>query len=83
MKIEIYTVDYCPFCKKALNFLKEKNASFTQIKIDEDESTWFKKLGEMFNIKGEVTVPQIVLDGKPIGGYTDMMELNAKGQFLN
>lgn len=83
MKIEIYTVDYCPFCKKALNFLKEKNVPFTQIRIDEDENAWFQKLGVMLNIKGEVTVPQIVLDGKPIGGYTDMMELNAKGQFLN
>ena len=32
-----------------------------------------KKLGEMYDIKGDVTVPQIIIDGKRIGGYTDLI----------
>lgn len=79
MNVEIYTVDYCPWCKKALAFLKEHNVEFTHHRIDEDENTWRKKLGEMFNIKGDVTVPQIIIDGKRIGGFTDLMAAFQKG----
>ena len=28
----IYTLNYCPFCKKALDFFKEKNINFEEIK---------------------------------------------------
>jgi glutaredoxin len=37
-------------------------------------------LGKTFNIKGDVTVPQIVIDGRHVGGYTDMMELYEKDE---
>ena len=80
MKTQIYTVDYCPYCKKAIVFLKEHGVEFSQQKIDEDEDTWRKKLGEMFNIKGEVTVPQIVINEQYIGGYTDMIAKYNSGE---
>lgn len=80
MNIEIYTVGYCPFCKKALAFFDEKNVTYNQIKIDEDESTWREKLGKIYDIKGDVTVPQIIIDGKRIGGYTDLIAAYDKGE---
>lgn len=80
MKNEIYTVDYCPFCKKALAFLKEHNVDFVQHKIDDEENLWREKLGEMFNIKGEVTVPQIVINNKHIGGFSDLIEKFERGE---
>ena len=80
MNVEIYTVDYCPFCKKAIAFLDEHKVNYTRTRIDENEDTWRKKLGEMYNIKGDVTVPQIIIDGKRIGGYTDLMEAYNKGE---
>ena len=40
------------------------------------------KLKEDYHIKGEVTLPQIIIDGRRIGGYDDMMELHAMGDFL-
>ena len=73
MNVEIYTVDYCPWCKKALAFLDEKGVKYNQHKIDSDEDYWRKKLSEMYDIKGDVTVPQIIIDGKRVGGYTDLM----------
>ncbi len=80
MNVEIYTVDYCPYCKKALAFLNEHNVNFTQHKIDKDESLWREKLAHMYDIKGEVTVPQIIIDGKRIGGYSDLMEACNSGK---
>ena len=39
-----------------------------------------KKLGQQFNIEGEVTVPQIIIDGKGIGGYTDLIAAHESGE---
>ncbi len=80
MNVEIYTVDYCPFCKKAIAFLDEHKVNYKRTRIDDNEDTWRKKLGEMYNIKGDVTVPQIIIDGKRIGGYTDLMEAYNNGE---
>ena len=76
MQIDIYTVDYCPYCRKALNFLNERGITYNHHDITSNEDEMRKKLGEMYNIQGDVTVPQIIVDGKRIGGYTDMIALN-------
>ena len=73
MNAEIYTVDYCAYCKKALAFFDEHNIQYTRHRIDDNEAQMRKKLGEMYDIKGDVTVPQIIIDGKRIGGYTDLI----------
>ena len=73
MNVEIYTVDYCPYCKKALAFFDEHNIQYTRHRLDDNEAQMRKKLGEMYDIKGDVTVPQIIIDGKRIGGYTDLI----------
>ena len=77
---KIYTVDYCPYCKAALKFLNEHNVDFEHIKIDDDEENMRQKLGEKYCIEGEVTVPQIILNGKHIGGYTDMIKKYEQGE---
>jgi len=79
MDVEIYTLDYCPFCKRALAFLNEHNVNFTQYKIDGNEDEMRKKLGQKYNIEGDVTVPQIIIDGKRIGGYTDLISAFESG----
>ena len=71
MKIEIYGKDNCPFCDKAV-FL-------TQQVIQESHHTYnYYKLGKDFGreemlekFPGARTFPQIQIDGKNIGGYTD------------
>ncbi len=83
MDVKIYTLDYCPYCKKALAFLHDKGVSFEQIRVDEDEEKWYDKLSKKFGIEiGNLTFPQIIVDGKRIGGYTDMLTLHEKGKFL-
>lgn len=80
MKAELYTVDYCPYCKKALAFLEQHNVDFTDHDITANEDVMRKQLGKKFNISGDVTVPQIVIDGKHIGGYSDMIALYEEGK---
>ena len=80
MNIELYTVDYCPYCKKALKFLDEKNVKYLNHDITKNETEMRQMLGEKYNIKGNVTVPQIIIDGQNIGGYTDMINLYSTGK---
>ncbi len=80
MNVEIYTLDYCPYCKRALAFFNDHNVEFTQFKIDGNEEAMRKKLGEQYCIEGDVTVPQIIIDGKRVGGYTDLIAAYEKGE---
>jgi len=75
-KIVIYTTSVCPYCLNAKKLLATKGLKYTEIPIDTD----VKKRNEMLKLSGRHTVPQIVINGKPIGGLDDLAALNASGQ---
>lgn len=76
----IYTLNYCPFCKKALDFFKEKGIAFEEIDVTYDEENMTEKIKNMFKLEKEVTFPQIIIDKQNIGGYSDLMKLEQEGQ---
>ncbi len=78
--VVIYTVDYCSFCKKAEMLLKEKGIKYKKIDITKNEEEHRKKLGEYYDIQGRVTVPQIIIGGKRIGGFDVLEKLDSSGQ---
>lgn len=78
--VKIYTLDYCPYCKAAINFLKDNEVKYRQVRIDDKEKEMRREIGKLYRIKGDVTVPQIIIDGERIGGYTDMMKLVEAGK---
>lgn len=80
MNIELYTVDYCPYCHKALEFLDKHKVYYVNHDITDNEQEMRSQLGKKYDIKGDVTVPQIFIDGKRIGGYTDMIQLYEIGE---
>ena len=77
--VRIYTVDYCPYCKKAEMLLKEKNIEYKKIDITQNEQEERNKLGEKYGIEGKVTVPQIFIGEKRIGGFDVLDKLNNSG----
>jgi glutaredoxin 3 len=70
MNILIYTTQTCIYCNLAKNLLKEKKIQFTEINIESDLNI-FKELIKKTNHK---TVPQIFINEKFIGGYTELCE---------
>lgn len=72
--IEIYTLDYCPYCQKAKFFLNEHNVKFREIPCDDNEDEMRLKLTKEYNLSSLATFPQIIIDGKNIGGYSDLVE---------
>ena len=75
MQVKIYTLSYCPFCKKAKTILRDKNVSFDEIDVTDNENNFSNLLAKKYNIKGEVTFPQIIINGNRIGGCSDLERL--------
>lgn len=78
-KVEIYTTDYCPYCRAAKDLLKSKGVSFVEIDVSSDDAMR-EKLVKMSG--GQETVPQIFADGQHIGGYTDLAAYYRSGKTL-
>ena len=80
-KVVVYTLDYCPFCKKALKTLKEKGIDFENIDSTADEENISRELKHKYDIVGEVTYPQIIVDGKRFGGNDTLQDSIQNGLF--
>jgi glutaredoxin 3 len=74
-RIEIYSKPWCGYCIRAKTLLDTKGVPYTDIDVAADRN---KKL-EMLQRSGALTVPQIFIDGRPIGGHDDLFALEAKG----
>lgn len=76
-KIVIYTMKYCPYCENAKRLLSSKGVTFNEhLVAEEDDATW-KKLEEQTGFK---TMPQIFVEDKFIGGYTELARLDQSGE---
>ena len=73
--IKIYSTSWCPPCAAAKRMLTDMGQTFEEIDI-EKEGISREKLSE---ITGGSTVPQIIINGKPIGGFDSLMRLNQNG----
>ena len=76
-KTEIYTKDWCGYCRAAKQLLAQLGYAFEEIDVTHDEAGYQQMLARS---PGSRTVPQIFIDGKSIGGYTDLYEKVRGGQ---
>jgi glutaredoxin len=68
MKVVIWSKYHCPYCDQAKALLKQKGIEFEEKKIG-DGYTKEELLEAVPNARA---VPQIVIDDKLIGGFTDL-----------
>lgn len=73
MNIEIYTSPACGYCRLAKTHLKSLGLQFQEIDIARQPD----KAAEMIARSGRRTVPQIFVDGRPVGGYDDLVRLDS------
>ncbi|NOZ04676.1 MAG: glutaredoxin 3 [FCB group bacterium] len=74
--ITIYVTSWCPYCNAAKRLLREKNLEYEVIDIEQAGIS----REQLVKITGGRSVPQIVIDGKPIGGYGELMALDRAGK---
>jgi glutaredoxin 3 len=75
-QVVIYTTNYCPYCTAAKALFRSKKVQFDEIDVTDDPT----RRTEMEKLSQRRSVPQIFIDGKPIGGYDDVRRLDAKGE---
>lgn len=78
-KIEIYSKDFCPYCKNAKELLKSLGATWEEIDLVQNP----ERTEEMIERSGgRTTVPEIFIDDELIGGFDDLMALHRKGELV-
>jgi glutaredoxin len=70
-KAVIYSKDHCPWCVKAKQLLTEKGVQFEELIYGTPRALNKEVISEAVG-RDVNTLPQIILDGVYIGGYTDL-----------
>jgi glutaredoxin len=68
MKAIVWSKHHCPYCDQAKALLKQKGIEFEERKVGDG----FTKEDLLEAVPGARTVPQIFLDEKLIGGFTEL-----------
>ena len=76
--IRMYTTRWCGYCLRAKALLDSKGLSYEEIEVDDEPDFRHKLLA----LTGGFTVPQIVIDGQPIGGYVELATLARNGELV-
>jgi len=75
-RIQIYTTQWCGYCIRAKTLLDSKHLAYEEIFLDDDPA--FRQT--VFDLSGQWTVPLVLIDGEPIGGYTELWGLARDGR---
>jgi glutaredoxin 3 len=74
-KITVYTTTYCPYCVRAKDLLRSRGVAYEEVLLtDDDDKAW----DDLYARSKMQTVPQIFVDGKILGGFTDLAAQDQK-----
>lgn len=75
-RVQVYSTPWCPYCVRAKALLHRLQVDFDEIDVSNDR----EKRAWLVGATGQRTVPQIFIDGRSIGGFTELDALNRRGQ---
>lgn len=74
-RIQVYTTRWCGYCVRAKALLEARGIAYDEVALDDDPA--FRQT--VHDLTGGWTVPQILIDGKPVGGYVELWRLDQAG----
>ena len=75
-KVRVYSTRWCGYCARAKALLESRGIEYEEVSLDDDPA--FRQ--KLFDLTGGWTVPQILIDGRPVGGYTELWRLDREGR---
>ena len=76
-RLKIYSTGVCPICEQTKKLLTKWNIEYDEARIGLDR----EQLKEMLEISNHARmVPQISIDGKWIGGFTELTEMHMEDE---
>ena len=75
-QVTVYSTDYCPYCSRAKSLLRQKSADFVEVNVEDrpDLRSWLRVASV------QTTVPQVFVNGRALGGYSDISDLDRQGE---
>ena len=64
----ILSASWCPYCQRAKLLLSKKKIPFVNVDVEKNNID----SDDILLLTGKPSIPQIYLNGKHIGGYTDL-----------
>ncbi len=72
-RVKVFSTGICPICEKTKALLTKWGIPYDEVRVDTDMTTR-REFTKITN--GARTVPQIAIDDKWIGGFTELTELH-------
>ncbi len=75
-QVTVYSTGYCPYCHRAKALLQAKRVDFVEVDVEDrpDLRSWLR------SASGQTTVPQVFVNNRSIGGFSDMAALDRRGE---
>lgn len=64
-RVVLFSTQTCSWCRKAEQYLKEKNIKFKKVDVSRDQNA----ANDMVRISGQSGVPVILIGSKPVVGF--------------
>jgi glutaredoxin 3 len=74
-RIRLYTTQWCGYCLRAKALLDARGLRYDEVPLDDEPA--FRQL--LYDLGRQWTVPLVVIDGEPIGGYEELASLDGSG----
>lgn len=76
-RLKVYSTGVCPICDKTKTLLTKWGITYEEVRVDQDQAA-LREFSQLTH--GARTVPQITIDGKWIGGFTELTELHMEDE---
>jgi glutaredoxin 3 len=74
----VYSTSWCAWCTRATALLRARGIAFEEV---DAEAAWGPRFRDELEARtGGRTVPQVVVRGRPIGGYEALAALDLSGE---
>jgi glutaredoxin 3 len=74
--LELYTAPFGALCERARQLLERIGIAFEEIDLSSDP----ERCCELETLTGGHSVPQLLIDGRPIGGFDELAALDRAGR---
>ena len=75
-RVVLYTRAGCRFCAAAKALLEQRGIAFEEVDTTDNDVALQRAILET----GAATLPQLVVDGKPVGGFDEIRALDRSGE---